>query len=232
MIRIEEAQTKAALKAFVKFPFRLYKDSPYWVPPIISEELETLSSDHNPVFQQAEARFFLAYRNQKIVGRVAAVINRIEVEQQGLSKIRFGWLDFEDDPEVSKALMQKVQEFGIERGLSYMEGPMGFSNLDKVGVITEGFDQMGSMITWYNYPYYADHLKSLGFAQEKEYIESRFPASNADPANFVRIQEIIRKRYGLRPLNFTKTAEIMPLADQMFDLFNSCLLYTSDAADD
>ncbi|SFR45970.1 hypothetical protein SAMN04490243_1757 [Robiginitalea myxolifaciens] len=221
MIRIEEARTRQELKAFVKFPFRLYKDSPYWVPPIISEELESLSSDHNPVFQQAEARFFLAYRENKIVGRVAAIVNRIEIEQQGLSKIRFGWLDFEDDPEISRALMEAVRSYGEARGLSYMEGPMGFSNLDKVGVVTEGFEHMGSMITWYNYPYYATHLKNLGFAKEKEYIESRFPASNADPANFVRIQEIIRKRYGLRPLNFTNTAEIMPLADQMFDLFNS-----------
>ena len=133
MIRIEEAHTKAALKAFVTFPFRLYRDSPYWVPPIISEELETLSSDHNPVFQQAEARFFLAYRGKKIVGRVAAIINRIETEQQGLSKIRFGWLDFEDDPEVSQALLEQVRQFRTERGLSYMEGPMAFSNLDKAG---------------------------------------------------------------------------------------------------
>jgi hypothetical protein len=209
------------MKAFVRFPFALYKTSPYWVPPLINDELDALDPRVNPVFEQAEARYFLAYRGKRLVGRVAAIVNWTEVRQQGIPKMRFGWFDFEDDPEISRALLDTVAEIGKSHGLEFMEGPMGFSNLDKVGVLTEGFDHIGTMVTWYNYPYYAEHLKSLGFRLEKEYIESKFPNANADPKYFVRIQEVIRKRYGLRPLNFEKTSEILPWVDQMFDLFNA-----------
>jgi GNAT superfamily N-acetyltransferase len=221
MIQIEEALSDKQMKAFVRFPFALYKNSPYWVPPIFREELQSLNKRFNPVFEQAEARFYLAYSGKRLVGRVAAIVNWSEVRELGIPKIRFGWFDFEDDLEITKALLEKVREMGQEHGLEYMEGPMGFSNLDKVGVLTEGFDHIGSMVTWYNYPYYTDHLKTLGFKEEKQYIESKFPASNADPALFVRIEKVIRHRYGLRALNFTKTSEIMPWADRMFDLFNT-----------
>lgn len=221
MIQIREARTKKEMKAFVRFPFALYRNSPYWVPPIINDELNSFDPAVNPVFEQAEARFFLAFKNGKTVGRVAAIVNWGEVRDQGLRKMRFGWFDFEDDPEVSRALLEKVAELGHGHGLEYMEGPMGFSNLDKVGVLTEGFDHIGTMVTWYNYPYYAKHLEKLGFAVEKEYIESKFPAANADPKYFMRIEAIIRERFGLRALNFQKTADLMPWVDQMFDLFNA-----------
>lgn len=220
MISIEEATSKAQIKQFVKFPFGLYKDNPYWVPPLIKEEMETFNKDVNPVFKDADAWFFLAKKGEVIVGRVVAIINWIEVKQQGLKKMRFGWFDFIDDPEVSQALLQKVEEIGKEHQLDFMEGPVGFSNLDKVGVLTEGFDHIGTMITWYNHPYYAAHLERLGFTKEKEYMENTFPASNADPRLFVKVQEMIKKRYGLRALNFNRTSDIMPWADKMFDLFN------------
>ena len=221
MIQIREARSKREMKDFVKFPFSLYKGSPYWVPPIIKDELDSFNPKVNPVFQQAEARFFLAYRGDKIVGRIAAIVNWTEVRETGLRKMRFGWMDFEDDLEISRALLEQVAEIGHVHQLEYMEGPMGFSNLDKVGVLTEGFDHRGSMVTWYNYPYYAVHLKDLGFEKEKEYIESRFPISNVDPRVFNRIEGVIRKRYELRPLNFTKSSEILPWVDEMFELFNN-----------
>ncbi|MCO5723639.1 GTP cyclohydrolase [Robiginitalea marina] len=220
MIRIQEARNRSEMKAFVRFPFTLYKSSPYWVPPLINDELDALDPGVNPVFEQAEARYFLAFKGKRIVGRVAAIVNWTEVRHQGIPKMRFGWFDFEDDMEISGILLRTVAEIGKGHGLEFMEGPMGFSNLDKVGVLTEGFDHIGTMVTWYNYPYYAEHLKSHGFQLEKEYIESKFPNANADPKYFVRIQEVIRKRYGLRPLNFEKTSEILPWVDQMFDLFN------------
>lgn len=220
MVTLVEATSKSDLKKFVKFPFKLYKGSPYWVPPIIKEEMETFNPEKNPVFEDAEARFFLAYMNTKIVGRVVAIVNWIEVKQQKISKMRFGWFDFIDDPEVSKALITKVIEIGREHQLRFMEGPVGFSNLDKVGVLTEGFNDIGTMVTWYNYPYYVDHYERMGFIKEKEYVENRFPAINADPKIFIRIQELIKRRYSLREMNFRKTSEIMPWAHQMFDLFN------------
>ncbi len=220
MIRVKEVTSKKDLKKFVTFPFSLYKDNPYWVPPIINDELDSFDRTKNPVFKDADAWFFLAYNNDKIVGRVAAMINRLEVNQQQVKKMRFGWFDFIDDEKVSEALLQKVSEIGTRNKLEFIEGPVGFSNLDKVGVLVEGFEHIGTMITWYNHPYYKDHLERLGFKKEKEYLEQKFPEKNADPKYFSRIQEIIKKRYELRPLNFTKTKDVMPWADKMFDLFN------------
>tara|TARA_R110000868_G_scaffold20997_3_gene87869 strand:+ start:1040 stop:2161 length:1122 start_codon:yes stop_codon:yes gene_type:complete len=220
MITIAEVKTIADRKKFVKFPFTLYKDSPYWVPPIIADEMETFNPEKNPAFKDAEVTLFLAYKNNEIVGRVAAIINWIEVNHQKVSKMRFGWFDFIDDLEVSKSLLDKVSEIGKKHKLKYMEGPVGFSNLDKVGVLVEGFDHIGTMITWYNHPYYMNHFETNGFVKEKEYMENKFPFANADPKFYAKANELIKKRYNLRPLNFTKTKDVMPMADKMFDLFN------------
>jgi len=220
MITIKEVSSKSDLKKFVTFPFLLYKDSKYWVPPIINDELESFDKTKNPVFKDAEAWFFLAYENDKIVGRIAAIINKLEVNQQNVKKMRFGWFDFVDNTSVSEALLQKVSEIGAKNHLEYMEGPVGFSNLDKVGVLVEGFDHIGTMITWYNHPYYKDHYERLGFKKEKEYMENKFPARNADPKLFTKLNSLIKRRYGLSELNFTKTKDVLPLANEMFDLFN------------
>jgi hypothetical protein len=221
MITVTEVHSKKDIKKFVKFPFQLYKDSNYWVPPIVSQEMGTFDKKKNPIFNDAEARFFLAYKNDEIVGRVAAIINWLEVNNQNQKKMRFGWFDTIDDVEVTKALLEKVNEIGKANDLDYMEGPVGFSNLDKVGVMTEGFEHLGGMVTWYNYPYYAEHFKELGFKDEKLYSESRFPFENVKTEFFEKAQELIKKRYQLTPLKFTKTSEVMPYVDKMFDLFNA-----------
>lgn len=221
MIAIVEANTKKLLNEYVKFPFSLYKNHPYWVPPLIADELETLDKTKNPAFASAEAYFYLAYQNGKVVGRIAAIINWDEVNGQEKSKVRFGWWDVIDDIEVTKALLEKVYELGKKNNLEYVEGPMGFSNLDKVGVLTEGFDEIGSMITWYNFPYYKEHLEQLGYVKEKEYLENKFSFSNVNPDFFIKANELIKKRYELKAVNFSKTKDIMPYVDKMFDLFNS-----------
>ena len=221
MIHVEEITKRGYLKKFVKFPFSLYKDSKYWVPPIIKQELDTFDKTINPVFSDVDAHFFLAYKNNKIVGRVAAIINWEEVKKQQKNKIRFGWFDVIDDIEVSKALLNKVKEIGKEHQLEYMEGPMGFSNLDKVGVLTEGFKHIGTMITWYNHPYYVEHLEALGFVKEKEYLENKFHMDDIDPAPFFKAQELIKRRYGLNAISFKSSKEIMPYVDKMFDLYNT-----------
>ena len=207
------------MKKFVKFPFELYKESPNWIPPIISEEIASFDKSKNPVFKDADAWFYLAINDNKVVGRIVAIINWLEVKQQGVRKMRFGWFDFEDDPEVSQLLLRKVKEIGKDHQMEFMEGPVGFSNLDKVGVLTDGFDSPGTMITWYNYPYYIDHYTRLGFKVAKAYVESWFPANESDPDHYKRIQNVIKKRYNLRVVNFQRTSEIMPWADRMFDLF-------------
>ena len=227
MISIVEATTKKQLTDFVKFPFSLYKDNDCWIPPIIADELEGFNKDTNPAFEHAEAYFYLAYRDASIVGRVAAIVNWQEVNTQQKSKVRFGWFDVIDDIEVTKALMEKVYELGRKNNLAYVEGPMGFSNLDKVGVLTEGFDQRGTMITWYNHEYYVRHFEQLGFVTEKQYIESKFPFANVKPAFFEKAQALIKKRYGLRAITFTSTKEVMPYVDKMFDLFNEAYVNLS-----
>lgn len=220
-INVVEAKTKKQLLEYVKFPFSLYKNHPYWVPPLINDELETFDQTKNPAFDQAEAYFFLAYRNNKIVGRIAAIVNWQEIKVQQKPKVRFGWWDVVDDINVTKALLEKVYELGKKHHLSYVEGPMGFSNLDKVGVLTEGYDRLGSMITWYNYPYYKDHLEQLGYVKEKEYFESLFSFSDVHPDSFSKISHLIEQRYGLRIETFTKTKDIIPYVDEMFNLFNT-----------
>ncbi|WP_293870970.1 GTP cyclohydrolase [Flavobacterium sp.] len=221
MIDIVEANTKKLLKAFVKFPFTLYENNPYWVPPLINDELDTFDKEKNPVFKSAEATFYLAYQNDKVVGRIAAIINWDEVNIQKKNKVRFGWWDVIDEIEVTKALLEKVYELGKKNNLEYVEGPMGFSNLDKVGVLTTGFDEIGSMITWYNFPYYAEHLEKLGYVKEKEYLENKFPFANVKEELFLKADELIKQRYHLHALNFTKNKDIMPYVGKMFDLFNA-----------
>ena len=220
MISLKEVNTKSDMRKFVKFPFELYKDSPNWIPPLIHEEIASFDKNKNPVFKDADAWFYVALKDNRIVGRIVAIINWLEVKQQGIRKMRFGWFDFEDDPEVSLLLLRKVKEIGKEHQMEFMEGPLGFSNLDKVGVLTDGFDSPGTMITWYNYPYYIDHYKRLGFQVEKAYVESRFVLNDeTDKDHYKRSQEIIKRRYNLRVVNFQKTSEIMPWANRMFDLF-------------
>lgn len=220
MITIVEANSPKLLKEYVTFPFKLYKDNPYWVPPLISDELATFNKKENPAFQSAEAYFYLAYKNNEIVGRIAAIINWDEVRLLGKKKTRFGWFDVIDDLEVTKALLEKVTELGRKNNMEHVEGPMGFSNLDKVGLLTEGFDQLSTAIGWYNYPYYVTHLEKLGFQTEKKYIESEFKFDNVPHEPIQKASELIKKRYGYKTINFKSTKEILPYVDEMFALFN------------
>ena len=148
------------MKQFVTFPFSLYKNNKYWVPPIIKDEIDNFDHEKNPVFENADAQFFVAIRNGEIVGRIVAIVNWFEVEKQQIKKMRFGWFDVINDIEVSKVLLEKVKEIGLKNKLEYIEGPVGFNNLDKTGVLVDGFDHIGTMITWYNHPYYKEHLEA------------------------------------------------------------------------
>ncbi|MGB1393593.1 MAG: GTP cyclohydrolase [Flavobacteriaceae bacterium] len=220
MITIKEAVSKKEIKQFVTFPFSLYKDSKYWVPPIINEEIKIFNKNTNPVLQNADAQLFLAYKNNTIVGRVAAIINWTEIGPKGSNKVRFGWMDMIDDIEVTKALLDTVESIGKANNLNYMEGPIGFSNLDKVGVLTYGYDEIGTMVSWYNHPYYVEHLNQLNFKVEKEYLEHKHQFSDIEIENSNLLEKVIRERYNLKALNFTSTKDLMPYADKMFDLFN------------
>lgn len=220
MIELKEIKSKKEMKQFVLFPFSLYKNNDYWVPPIIKDEIASFDTTKNPVFEHANARFFIALKNNKTVGRVVAIINTYEVEQQQIKKMRFGWFDVIDDLEVSKILLNKVIAIGKENNLDFVEGPVGFNNLDKTGVLIDGFDHIGTMITWYNHPYYKDHFEELGFTKEKEYLENKFRYADVVNKDFMRLSQIIKRRFKLKALSFTKTKDIMPYVDEMFELFN------------
>ena len=220
MIVVQEAISKKEISDFVKFPFTLYKNNPYWIPPLISEEITSFDKKKNPIFKSAQANFYMAYKDNLAVGRIAVIINWDEVKQQNKKKVRFGWFDVIDDIEVTKALLEKAFDLAKEHDLENVEGPMGFSNLDKVGVLTEGFDQLGNMITWYNHEYYKTHFEKLGFVPEKKYIESIFNFGDIDNPPIAKASALIQKRYNVKPLNFTKTTQLMPYVNQMFDLFN------------
>jgi len=221
MISIKEVTTKSEMKQFVLFPFSIYKNNDYWVPPIIKDEIANFDANKNPVFKNADARFFLAYKNNKIVGRVIAIINWYEVNKQKIKKMRFGWFDVIDDIEVTKVLLEKVNEIGKQNNLDYIEGPVGFNNLDKTGVLIDGFNHIGTMITWYNHPYYKVHLEQLGFVKEKEYLENKFKFKNVDVTYYKRISNIIQRRFKLKALDFTKTKDILPYVDEMFEVFDA-----------
>jgi len=219
MITLKQAITKREMKRFVLFPFSVYRKNKYWVPPIIKDEVANFNPKKNPVFKNADAQFFLAYKDKKIVGRVVAIINWIEVEKQQIKKMRFGWFDVIDDVEVSKVLLDKVNEIGRANNLEYIEGPVGFNNLDKTGVLIDGFEELGTMITWYNHPYYKNHLEQLGFVKEKEYLENKFKFKNVDAIYFDRVSKVLKSRFKLKALDFKRTKDILPLVDEMFEVF-------------
>ena len=222
MIEVVKVESKKNVKDFVMFPFELYKDCEYWVPPIINEEIDAMDMNKNPVFKNAEAEFYLAYKDNKIVGRIAAIVNWVEIEEQKKNKLRFGWYDTIDDINVSKALMDKVLEFGKSRKLEFVDGPVGFSNMDKAGLLIEGYDELNTMITWYHYPYQKEHLNKLGFSKLAEWVEYKIKIFSAEqaPEKVKKFSKIIQERYNLKVVNFKSTKEIIPYVDKMFELLN------------
>ena len=222
MIEIVTVENKKQEKDFVMFPFKLYKGCDYWVPPIIKEELESMDKTKNPVFKNAEAEFYLAYKDGKIAGRIAAIVNWVEIEEQKKNKLRFGWYDTIDDVQVSKMLIEKVIDFGKKRKLDFIDGPVGFSNMDKAGLLVQGYEYMNTMITWYHYPYQKQHLETLGLVKQAEWVEFKIKIFKAEdaPEKVKKYADLIAKRYQLNSLEFSSRKELTPYVDKMFDLLN------------
>ncbi len=219
-VTIKVVQNSKDFETFVRFPFSLYQNNPYWVPPLIKEEIETLDPKVNPVYQNADARFFLAYKGETLVGRIAAMVNWIEVNQVGKNKVRFGWYDTVDELAVSKILLEQVVAFAKEHKLSRVEGPMGFSNLDKAGLLIEGFEEQNTMITLYNAPYYQEHLKALGYSMNAKWVEYEIKIDDFEesPEKVKRFSKLVMDRYQLKLLKFKSKNDILPYVDEMFDL--------------
>ena len=211
-VTVSQVSSRKELKAFVRFNYELYKDSPYAVPDLLEDTLDTLDSHSNPAFRFCQAAFFLARKDGRIVGRVAAIINTRANKRWGRQEVRFGWIDFIDDLEVSRSLLETVEQWGRERGMTSIVGPLGFTDLDPEGMLTEGFDQLSTLCTIYNYPYYPQHLAQLGYAKETGWVERKvfIPKGEheANNAKYFRIAQVAEQRYGFRLRHFRSKREI------------------------
>jgi GNAT superfamily N-acetyltransferase len=223
MIKIRKVSTKKELKQFVQFYYDLYRGNDNAVPYLYSDEMSTLRSDKNPSFECCEAQYFLAYKDEKIVGRVAAIINRRANERWNCHQVRFGWFDFIDDMEVSTALLNAVEEWGRERGMTEIAGPLGFIDTDREGMLVEGFDDLSTMYVNYNYPYYPKHMEQMGgFRKDNDYLECKVKVPEVVPDKFAKITEMVRKRFGLRVHKFTRQELIREgYGHEVFRLLNA-----------
>ena len=204
-VTIKKVETKKDLKKFIEFHYELYKGDPYDAPNLYSDDLFTLSKDKNAAFDFCESEYYLAYKDGKLRGRVAAIINHKANEKWQRKMVRFGWIDFYDDIEVSTALMDAVTEYGRAKGMNELVGPLGFTDMDPEGMLTDGFDQLGTMATLYNYPYYPKHIEKIGgFEKDNDYVECKVMIPNEVPERYAKIADMIQRRYNLHVKKITK----------------------------
>lgn len=209
MIEVKQiSPTKANLKKFTQFQIDLYANNPYYVPPLVSDDVRTLNPSDNPAFDFCEAAYFMAYRDGKPAGRIAGIINHQVNNDSGHKKARFGFVDFIDDPEVSAALFKAVEDWARGRGMKHLIGPLGFTDLDHEGMLVEGFEELGTMATIYNYPYYPQHIERLGYRKESDWVEFIMDVPDGIPEKYARIADIVRRKYKLRNLHYTSRRRI------------------------
>ena len=221
-IQIKRVETKKDLKRFIEFHYDLYKGNPYDVPNLYSDEVNTLSKDKNAAFDFCEAEYYLALKEGKIVGRVAAIINHKANEKWKKKDVRFGWIDFIDDIEVSRALFKAVEEYGRKKGMDDIVGPLGFTDMDPEGMLTWGFDKLGTMATIYNYEYYPQHMEKLGgWEKDNDYVEFYLVVPEKSPEKYTKIAEMVEKRYNLHVRKLTKKDIFQGgYGKKLFDLIN------------
>ena len=220
-IIIKEVKSKKTLKEFVAFPYKLYKGNKYWIPQLIKDEMKLFQKDKNPAFEFCDAKLWLAYQNEKIVGRVVGFINYRFIEKWQDKYCRFGWIDFIDDENVSKALINTVENWAKENGMEAVHGPLGFTDLDPEGMLIEGFEELGTIATIYNYPYYPEHLKKLGYNKDTDWVEYEIKVPDKVPEKIERIANIVLKKNKLRILRASKIKELKPYMSDLFHMLNT-----------
>jgi len=229
-VSLIEVKTARDLKNFIDFPMQLYKHNKNYVPSLINDEKNVWNPKENPALAYSDAKLFLAYKDEKIVGRVAAILNHKEEKELGISKVRFGWLDFINDFEVSEALINAVITFAKEKNIKKIEGPMGFTNLDKAGMLIMGFDKLATMIGLYNFEYYSEHLEKLGLVKEKEWVEYEMDFPTVLSEKVKKFSDLVAQKYKLKVLDFKNKKEIIPYIEPMFKLldqtYNTLSTYT------
>jgi len=224
-IIIKRVENRKDLKRFIEFHYDLYKGNQYDAPVLFSDDMGTLSKDKNAAFEFCEAEYYLAYKDNKIVGRVAAIINNKANAKWNRKVVRFGWIDFIDDINVSKALLNAVEQYGRSKGMEEMVGPLGFTDMDPEGMLIWGFDQLGTMATIYNYPYYPEHLEKIGgFEKDNDYVEYKVFVPKEVPEKYAKISQMIEKRYNLHVKKLTKK-EVFEggYGKRIFKVLNECM---------
>ncbi|MBR3766604.1 MAG: N-acetyltransferase [Muribaculaceae bacterium] len=212
---------KSELKKYVQFGIDLYKGNDCYVPPLVFDEIDTLRPDKNPAFDFCRAQSFMAYRDNKPVGRITAIINDVVNQRTGEKTMRFGWVDFIDDKEVADALFKAAEDWGRNQGMTSIVGPMGFSDMDHEGMLIDGFNELGTMATIYNHAYYPTHMERMGYVKDADWVEVRITIPDTVPDKYQRIAEIVRKKFNLRTVKFTSRKKLKDAYGQaLFELIN------------
>lgn len=224
-VTIRQVSNRGELHKFIRFNYELYKNNPYSVPDLYDDMLNTFSKEKNTAFEVCEAAYFLAYKEEKLVGRIAAILNHKANEVWNKKEVRFGWIDFIDDIEVSAALIKAVEEWGKARGMNQIQGPSGFTDFDAEGMLIEGFDQLSTMATIYNYPYYPQHIEKLGFEKDADWVEFKIYIPEDIPEKHRRISELVLKKYNLTIEKYTSAKKLAAdYGQEIFELMNEAYL--------
>jgi GNAT superfamily N-acetyltransferase len=219
-IILKEITTKRELRKFIRFPHSIPREGNNWVPALDFDEMNNLHWDINPAFEHCQARYYLAYQDGKAVGRIAAIYNPLHHEIWGQHFMRFGWIDFMDDPQVSKKLLTAVEDWAVELGCTAVHGPLGFTDLDREGLLVEGFHELGTLATRHDPPYYMKHLEALNYSKDIDWIEFEVTLPEELDEKVLRVAEIARRRYKLRLLNAKNKNELLRYAPELFEVIN------------
>jgi GNAT superfamily N-acetyltransferase len=222
-VEIRKVQTRRQLRAFVNFPEKLYKNNPYYVPPLVFDQMDTLDQKKGAAQEFCKSALYMAYKDGKPAGRIAAIVNFKANEQWNHKEVRFGWYDFIDDPEVSEALMNKVYEFGREYGMESVVGPLGFTDFDPEGMLIAGYDRLNTMALIYNYPYYNEHMERMGFGKDTDWVEYKLFMEDQLPERLGRIANIVQQRTNVHVKQLTrKIIRKEDYGTKVFKLINEC----------
>jgi hypothetical protein len=219
-VSIKKVETKSDLRRFINFPYSLYKGNKFWCPPMFLDEKKTLSYATNPAFDFCEAEYFLAFRGKTLAGRIAGIINHKANERWNEKLVRFGWIDFVNDHEVSAKLIESVIDWGKSKGMFGIHGPLGFSDMDNEGMLIKGFDELSTLASIYNYAYYPEHMTLLGFEKAADWIQYEFQVPQEIPEKVERLSKLVMEKYKLHLVQAKKSKDLLPYAGKMFFLLN------------
>jgi GNAT superfamily N-acetyltransferase len=219
-IKLKRVTNKKDLREFIRIPFSLYRKNPYWVPPLIKNEMDTLSPGKNPAFEYCETEYWIAYKNNQPAGRIAVILNRKFNQKWKRNDVAFTRFDFIDEDEVSSALIKQAEEWARKKKAGYIHGPLGFTNFDQQGMLIKGFDEISTLASVYNFSYYPEHMERMNFHKEIDYVEYQVNTPENVPERAVRISNIVLKKYDLRLFKAGSKKELLPYSEQIFDVIN------------